>query len=456
MTVMNFSDFPAVSGLNPWSAQIGSSTAVAPTINGGHQILYGICYDFMVPTTGNLSFWAKEITNITGGGVPLKGYQAAAILAAPVPGANGLPFPAIEQWLYQKQANAGWANYSFNLATFSGEAVTLFLGVDSPGPGSGASLEQLIAGVSIPILPNPNPHVVSEFPTTCCPIWMAFGPDGNIWFTEDDADVVARMTLSGVETDFITPTNGSFPTGITAGTDGNMWFTENGDGLVAPQIARISTSGAIAEFPSVVVPGGPEIPIDRGDGNIWYTTQAEGAGVGSLVFQNKTNATGGSIALAGRFPLGLAAGPDGNLYFVDRGGTVSRVSGAGGTVQTVQLAGGSAPTAIVLGPDGNMWFTETGASKIGRLTPASFTLTEFSTTAGVQPYGITAGTDGNVWFTESDGLINGPHIGRITPSGAVTEFPVPHVGFAIVTAPDGSLWFGETQATVPAIAKFVP
>src|SRR5262245_23754173 len=42
-------------------------------------------------------------------------------------------------------------------------------------------------------------------------------------------------------------------------------------------------------------------------------------------------------------------------------------------------------------------------------------------TAGAGPIGITTGPDGNLWFTEY--LAN--KIGRITPSGTITEFPVP-------------------------------
>jgi virginiamycin B lyase len=56
-------------------------------------------------------------------------------------------------------------------------------------------------------------------------------------------------------------------------------------------------------------------------------------------------------------------------------------------------------------------------------------------------YGITAGQDGNLWFAEGD-------IGRITPTGQITEFPLPGDWnvFLITAGPDGNLWFaGNTQ-----------
>ncbi len=58
-----------------------------------------------------------------------------------------------------------------------------------------------------------------------------------------------------------------------------------------------------------------------------------------------------------------------------------------------------------------MWFTEYDGVKIGRITPAG-AITEFPiATAHCYPSIITAGPDGNIWFTE----YAGNKIGRITP-----------------------------------------
>ena len=82
----------------------------------------------------------------------------------------------------------------------------------------------------------------------------------------------------------------------------------------------------------------------------------------------------------------------------------------------------ASPADIAAGSDGNMWFTEPGANRIGRITPTGV-VTEFS--AGISrrslPLGIAAGPDGNLWFTETgfcseEGCVGGNRIGRITPS----------------------------------------
>ncbi|MES2172299.1 MAG: Virginiamycin B lyase [Actinomycetota bacterium] len=102
---------------------------------------------------------------------------------------------------------------------------------------------------------------------------------------------------------------------------------------------------------------------------------------------------------------------------------------------------GAVPENITVGPDGNLWFTERGTNSIGRVTPAGV-ITEFPVpTAASLPDGITSGPDGNLWFSEG----NAGKIGRITPAGVITEFPLAAgAGPAgIVAAPDGNLWFAD-------------
>ena len=119
------------------------------------------------------------------------------------------------------------------------------------------------------------------------------------------------------------------------------------------------------------------------------------------------------------------------------------------------------PAGITRGPDGNLWFTEVDAmngNQIGRITPTG-QITEFSTgiTPGSQPFDITAGPDGNLWFTET-----ADRIGRITPTGQVTEFTAGITANSqpsgIVAGPDGNLWFTEPLGpnSLGAIARITP
>jgi virginiamycin B lyase len=117
---------------------------------------------------------------------------------------------------------------------------------------------------------------------------------------------------------------------------------------------------------------------------------------------------------------------------------------------------GSKPQCIAAGADGNLWFTETGASKIGRITPdgqiSEFTVHSSSAGLILDLRCLSPGPDGNLWFTTSAVLRVGPvlepkgRIGKITTTGVITLYPHTFPGelYAITAGPDGAMWFTET------------
>ena len=71
---------------------------------------------------------------------------------------------------------------------------------------------------------------------------------------------------------------------------------------------------------------------------------------------------------------------------------------------------GSKPYIAVEGRDRCLWFCESGASKIGRLDPKTYTFKEFDLpTANATPIGIVVGPDGNLWFAEKIRRQDRPH-----------------------------------------------
>jgi len=136
-----------------------------------------------------------------------------------------------------------------------------------------------------------------------------------------------------------------------------------------------------------------------------------------------------------------------------------------GQVTEFQRPPDSESEGITSGPEGNLWFTEGGLNAIGRITPNG-QITEFQLPrAHCWPRRITLGPDGNIWFTESPHRYfpntmgegeGGPAIGRITPSGQITEFPLPegYEAAGITAGPDGNLWFTEENAG--AVGRITP
>jgi virginiamycin B lyase len=72
------------------------------------------------------------------------------------------------------------------------------------------------------------------------PYGITQGPDGAVWFTEEDTNYIGRISASGVITQF--PVYDAYaPTAITSGPDGALWFiAEFGE-----EIASITTSGLV-------------------------------------------------------------------------------------------------------------------------------------------------------------------------------------------------------------------
>jgi virginiamycin B lyase len=201
------------------------------------------------------------------------------------------------------------------------------------------------------------------------PIGIVAGPDGALWFTENNANKIGRITTAGKVSEFRVPPvgGGSFPIGIAAGPDGALWFTEPGE----QQIGRITIGGTVSEF---------------------YVSDDPGR---------------------------ITSGPDGALWFTEprvigritTGGEVSEFSGGLGRVR-----------GITAGPDGALWFTENGALQIGRITTTG-AISQFSTPSGLPGVDdITSGPDGALWFVDLD------KIGRMTTDGRAQEFALPTSG----------------------------
>lgn len=324
--------------------------------------------------------------------------------------------------------------------------------------------------------PIATAQTVTEFtiPTAASrPFGIAAGPDGALWFVEGDGNKIGRITTAGAFTEYTIPTKTNFgnfsshPQCIVAGPDGAMWFVE-GDGN---KIGRIDTAGKITEFANFAG-GWPQCLTAGPDGALWIADQGPmGGGAAS------GDGWIGRITTAGvltKFPLPrknvqanfITAGPDGALWFGtadDKGNsTIGRITTAGAVTEFPVPTPGAVVFGITAGPDGALWFAEANLDKIGRITTTGI-VTEFPVpTAGSGPTWLVTGPDGALWYTASspapsgngDLTFTGDKIGRITTSGAVTEFTLPTAGsgpVVIVAGPDGALWF--TEATASKIGK---
>jgi streptogramin lyase len=286
------------------------------------------------------------------------------------------------------------------------------------------------------LIPNADAVRIGEVPLEpgSGPNDLATGSDGNLFVTEGTADRVDRVRPDGGIIGQFPLLPGADPIAITAGPDGNLWVSE----FTHKKVAKVTPMGGIALFPAGTTSGNPRGIAAGPDGNIWIAESGPDM-VGRLRLSDNNfqqfATTGG--------PRDIVAGPDGNLWFTKGSGAIGRITPAGTLLPdfTAGISPGAAPNSIALGPDGNIWFTE--AAGIGRITPTG-TVTEFSLAPNDDPSSmISAGPDGNLWFSQ----FNKTRVGRITPDGAITLFTQ---GIAangsptgITTGPDGRIWFAQ-------------
>jgi virginiamycin B lyase len=297
------------------------------------------------------------------------------------------------------------------------------------------------AGATVATASGPS---ISEFSTGLTPsigLWgIAQGPDGNLWFTEETNNGVARITPGAIISEFTAGFPTGSPRGIVTGPDGNLWVAQaGGDGA----IARVTKAGVVTEFP-VPTAGDPTDIAAGPDGNLWYVDPTANL-IGRITRDGSiTEFTAGLDG--GAEPTAITKGPDGKLWFTENGtGSIGRIS-TGGTITefTSGLSGSGEPADIATGPDGNLWFTlNADPGGIGRITPQGDVM-EFSDdlTMNARPLGIAGGPDGALWFTESAAP---GRIGRITTEGDISEYSN---GLLLITnpwfisaGPDGNMWF---------------
>jgi virginiamycin B lyase len=168
----------------------------------------------------------------------------------------------------------------------------------------------------------------------------------------------------------------------------------------------------------------------------------------------------------------LTAGPDGNLWFPlqqqEGGAQIVRLTTGGGLTDFPLTGGYTNSTALTVGPDGNLWFVDsitysypygfgsqyyTQSAAVAQITPSG-AITEYPLNSQYSSTSdLTVGPDGNLWFTESSPGSGGGRaasVVQITPAGKITTFALPttnNVVSGLTDGPDGNLWFSASTST---------
>lgn len=228
------------------------------------------------------------------------------------------------------------------------------------------------------------------------------GADGAAWFTT--ASAVRRMTVAGAIQTFQTH---GFPENLLVGPDKNVWFLERTTGSLPTRIARITSSGALSEFP---LPNGERIfapnLVAGEDGALWGLMSSYGIVNGSAFDVSAAvirMTTSGAIT---RYPLPANFGPS---EFGDRNIVTRAGGGAWVTAQKVR---------VDAEPNHVFRLTQT-AAYFGFITPGGH-LTQVALPSGVvtEPTLVGSDANGTLWAEVGDG--KGMTVDKLSPAGVMT------------------------------------
>ena len=282
---------------------------------------------------------------------------------------------------------------------------------------------------------------------------IAAGPDGAMWFpyTGSNNARIGRIDMAGNWSTVGQAPFYSVLTSIAAGLDGAMWIGAEGwtatgsPEFVSPsRISRITMDGGLENFDTLAdddfitdITAGPDGAAGPDGGAMWFTNKSQkGRSIGRITL-------GGVVT---EYPMvnaagGIAAGPDGAMWFTQLG-KIGRITTRGSITEYSIPTAFNSPRDIAAGPDGAMWFPAgEGGKGIGRITMAGdvTTMSDMRMLDRFDPARIAAGPDGAMWIADAG------HIRRITMAGEVSSWYAVLSSDSVIrdiaAGPDGAMWF---------------
>jgi len=225
---------------------------------------------------------------------------------------------------------------------------------------------------------------------------LVVAPDGSVWFGGHrhplDAEgreagseaIVGRLTPGGDLSEFTLPHGGGHPTRLAVGPEGNVWFTADEAGSVG----YLTPTGQIQEFP-LSRKASPNFIAGGADG-VWFTEQEEGSILARITPAGQMDEFRISGKEEGPGVGSLTTGPDGRIWFAAGSGQVGRIDSSG-HLSKISLPQQTWVEDIVAGPEGSLWYASSGeprcrsedpgcsrgayaAGIIGRIDPAPLSI----------------------------------------------------------------------------------
>lgn len=312
---------------------------------------------------------------------------------------------------------------------------------------------------------------------------LVVAANGDLWFPLNSffrvshgqrrAPEIVRVTPGGEAKAFPLGLDARYYVGdIVASPSGYLWFASFREEGKDPALWQISPAGEISKLPVEV---GPKAYLDLEagpEGDLWFARKPVSGGAPGAIVRLAPGGTPSEFGttLPGFWPSTPVFGPDGSGWFFEgeHQTGAGRVSAAGEIIETgAKLETGSGIVgSSTIGQGGDLWLAfqseRVGSSAIVRVSPSGQVSQFRDCLRYGQPFfgpaTLVSGANGDIWFTsiasrQLPGISDPPSIGRVTPSGAITQIYAGVNAEArwIVPAPDGSVWFSAGADEVQRI-----
>ena len=255
------------------------------------------------------------------------------------------------------------------------------------------------------------------------PAGITVGPDGALWFTEENGHKIGRITTDGAITEYQIPTvsergrprSPPVRTGISGSPS---------SAPTRPKVGRLTPGPAVCrewDLPAGQRPRRDHHRARRGASGSPRTARAK---IGRITARRRLDHGVRPVAPNGYKPGDITTG-------ARRAALVHRIRGAQGrrdqrpTGNPPAIRSTTFPEAIPRAsppPGARSGSRCTGWTRSAGSPRSAVPITEFGPT-GSAPSGIALGPDGALWFAETDAN----KIGRMTTTGRITEFALPSV-----------------------------
>lgn len=259
-----------------------------------------------------------------------------------------------------------------------------------------------------PPAPTPTPEptelpfepevAVYEVPAGSGPHDVAPALDGGVWYTAQRSGELGHLDPDSGQTRHVPLGAGSRPHGVIVGPDGAPWITDGG----LNAIVRVDPATEEVER--------YELPAERADANL-NTAAFDGAGQLWFTGQNgvygRLDPASGELAVfdapRGRGPYGMAATPDGEIYFVSLAGDyLAHIDLDTDEVEVIDPPTPDQGARRVWSDSaGRLWISEWNSGQVSSYDPATGDWKEWPLPGeGAQAYSVYVDERDAVWLTD--------------------------------------------------------